>query len=244
MIESIDTYITKISDIKKKIDLLRPFDSFQLKNLKEWFRVWFIQNSNAIEWNTLTLQEVKLVIEEWITVWWKTIRELKETINHWELMKILDDFFQKKDVTLDENFVLKIHKILLKDLLPIKHLWKWRTIQVYISWSEEDLPKPDQIDSLMWKYFKKHKQIKGLKDVAWIHYDFIKIHPLADGNGRIARILMNLALVKLWYMPIIIPQIVRWEYIHSLTWNDFDKRYTFFLWQVYENHKDYLKFLN
>lgn len=84
--------------------------------------------------------------------------------------------------------------------------------------------------------------IVTLEDVAHIHYDFVKIHPFADGNGRLARILMNLALLHLGYFPVIIPRVVRGEYIASLQGDHFDQRYQFFLRQVYENHKDYLKF--
>ena len=75
----------KILKTKWKIDKFKPFSSKQLKNLQDWFKISFTTHSNAIEWNSFTQEEVKVLIEDWITVWWKTIRELKETQNLAEL---------------------------------------------------------------------------------------------------------------------------------------------------------------
>jgi Fic family protein len=85
----------------------------------------------------------------------------------------------------------------------------------------------------------------SLKKVAKIHYDFVKIHPFEDGNGRIARLLMNLYLVRMNIFPIIFPLSVRLDYIVSLkSSKSFDDFYNFFLRQLYENLKDYKRFLD
>lgn len=240
---SISSYEKKIAELKEQLDLLKPFDIDQLKNLRERFRIWFIHHSNAIEGNTLTLQEVKMVVEEGMTIGGKTVRELRETINHGDLMEVLEDFFVKNKLTLTETFVCKLHKLLLEWLVEKKHLGSYRDINIYVSWTEEKFPEPKKISALMKKFFADYAQIKSLKDVAKLHYDFVKIHPFVDGNGRLARILMNLGLVSLWYLPIIIPKVVRSEYIASLQGKNFEKRHTFFLWQVCENMKDYVRFL-
>jgi Fic family protein len=83
-----------------------------------------------------------------------------------------------------------------------------------------------------------------LEDVARLHFELVKIHPFVDGNGRIARLLMNIGLIDLGYFPIIIPVVIRNEYIYALKDKHFERRYDFFLRQVYENHKDYLRFFN
>jgi Fic family protein len=84
-----------------------------------------------------------------------------------------------------------------------------------------------------------------LEKVARIHYDFVKIHPFEDGNWRLARLIMNLYLVRMNIFPIIFPFSVRLEYISSLksckSFNDF---YKFFLWQLYENLKNYKRFFD
>jgi Fic family protein len=243
MKHNIKDLLIKIHEQKKTLDKMRPFNKAQLKNLREWFRIWFIHHSNAIEGNTLSLQEVKIVLEEGITIGGKTVRELQETMNHGEIMTMLHDFFDKKPIKITESQVLKLHTVLLQGLLEKKQLGKYREIQVYISWSTEKLPQPSKVQWLMKIFFQHAKKIKTLKDVAKLHYDMVKIHPFVDGNGRIARVIMNLALVGLWYFPIIIPKVIRAQYIQSLSdKKTFEDRYGFFLWQIYENHKDYVRF--
>ncbi len=236
-------YLSKIKTLKNNLDILRPFDKSQLKNLKEWFRIGFICNNNALEGNTLTLQEVKIVVEEWITIWGKTIRELKETINHGQLMKILDDFFLSQQFILSDKMICDLHKILLEGLVEEEQLGNYRNIKIYVSGTQDKFPDPDKINNLMKDYIHKYKSPKNLEDIARIHYDFVKTHPFTDGNWRLARILMNLALVSIWYLPIIISKAVRLEYISSLQGDNFTDRYKFFLWQLHENMKDYYRFL-
>ena len=241
---TIPEFLDRIKKQKSQLDALRPFDQSQLQNLREWFRVGFVHHSNAIEGNTLSLQEVKLVIEEGLTIWWKTVRELQETINHGKLMDTLHDMFEKNGFRFTKHHVLDLHRQLMTGLLSEKDCGAWRKIQVRISWTTEELPSPQQVPDLMEDFFATiANKIETLEDVAHIHYDFVKIHPFVDGNGRIARVLMNLALVSLGYFPIIIPRMLRQEYIDTLRGDRFEKRYQFFLWQVYENHKDYLRFL-
>lgn len=235
-----------IENIKSKIDNFRPFLEYQLQNLKSWFKISFTTHSNAIEWNTFTQSEVKVLIEDWITIWWKTIKETKETENLAFLTNEIWNFFEK-DFILDENFILDLHRKLLKDIQK-DNLWKYRDIQVYISWSDYIPPKPKELKKLMNKFIlfcNENNEKNILRKIAQIHYDFVKIHPFIDWNWRIARLLMNLFFVKYWYLPIIFPVITRLEYINSL-WKDknFEDFYKYFLWQTTENMNDYLRFFD
>lgn len=232
----------KILDIKKQIDELKPFNKDQLLNLKKWFKISFTRESNAIEWNSYTLSEVKILVEDWITIWWKTVKETKETENLAFLTDKIWEFFDK-DFYLDETFILDLHKSLLKDI-EIKNLGKYRDIQVFISWSEDIPPKAKEIHELMIKFIADSNEthINILEKIAKVHYDFVKIHPFTDWNWRIARLLMNLYFIKYGFLPIIFPVITRIDYINSL-WKDkkFEDFYRYFLWQTYENQKDYLR---
>jgi Fic family protein len=98
--------IEKIKLLKSQLDTLKPFNQTQLKNLRERFRIGFIQNSNAIEGNSSTLTEVKILLEEGITVAGKTVREIKETLNHGEVMTRLNDLFTKETIAITESTVL------------------------------------------------------------------------------------------------------------------------------------------
>lgn len=235
--------LTKIQELKSQLDKLRPFDKEQLKNLKQRFRIGFIHHTNAIEWNTLTLTEVKVLLEDGITIGGKTVAEIQETINHNQIMGYLWDWFVEKKNRCSEQFIKKMHSLLFQQILPKKSLWEYRSIKVYISWTDEILPDPSELNQLIFDFITKFEIIDSLEDIAKLHWEFVKIHPFVDGNGRIARLLMNLWLIHLWYFPIVIPMICRANYIHSLTGKNFITWYEFFLDQVYENHKDYVRFL-
>lgn len=135
------------------------------------------------------------------------------------------------------------HVFLISTDDDASYVWSRRDIHVVASGSEETFPHPNQVRELIKDFVDaSYLRPQSLEDVARIHYNFVKIHPFVDGNGRIARLLMNIWLIALWYFPIIIPIVTRHEYISSLQGNDFDIWYRFFVRQVIENHKDYVRF--
>ncbi len=240
---SIEQYRAHIYEQKSIIDALRPLSDAQLRNMREWFRVGFIHHTNAIEGNTLSLQEVKMVVEEGITIGGKTVRELQETINHGRIMDVVGDFFDGKRCVIDSEFICRIHRLLVEGLVDSGDAGVWRTIPIRVSGSEDEFPSPDEVSGLMDDFVAQYGTISTLDKVASLHYDFVKIHPFVDGNGRIARFLMNVALVSLGYFPVVISRVVRQEYIGSLQGNNKEKWTQFFYWQLYENMKDYVRFL-
>jgi len=243
MIQKSQDLLTEISYLKTQLDSLRPFDDAQLRNLRQWFHIWFTHHSNAIEGNTLSLTEVKVLLEDGITIWGKTVQELQETINHGQILTQLHDCFDRGYQAITGELILQLHNVLMQGIVEDQYRWVYRTINIRVTWSDDEFPAPNQVDSLMGDYLTRIHNGLSLEEIARTHYDFVKIHPFVDGNGRIARLLMNIALINEWYFPIIIPILLRQEYIDSLKGDDFTKRYEFFLWQVYENHKDYLRFV-
>ncbi len=241
----IQDYEKKIRSLQKELEKFRPIPEVQLKNLQNWFNIWFTTHSNAIEGNSYTLSEVKVLIEDGITVWGKTIRETKETENLAEITQSLWSFFEQ-DFLLTEKFLYDMHRKLLKGIEK-KYIGKYRDSQVFITGSEDIPPSSKELPKLMQEfiYFCNSETSKKdcLKKISDIHFRFIKIHPFFDGNGRIWRLLMNLFLVKYWYFPIIFPIVTRIEYIQSL-WKEKNSEdfYKYFLWQMYENISDYLRF--
>ena len=93
----------------------------------------------------------------------------------------------------------------------------YRDIPVFISGSDEQLPSSAEVPDLMTQYLEfANNDSSDLEKIARIHYDFVKIHPFTDGNGRLARLLMNIYLIHAGYLPIIFPIVTRLEYIRSL----------------------------
>ncbi|MEX2104676.1 MAG: Fic family protein, partial [Bacilli bacterium] len=106
---------TKINQLKHQLDQQRPLPSAAVKNLREVFRVDFTYNSNAIEGNTLTLAETKLVIEEGLTIGGKQLREHFEAINHSEAITYVEELVDNK-AELSEKAIKDIHYLILKNI--------------------------------------------------------------------------------------------------------------------------------
>ena len=229
-----------INEIKSKI----PLNSTELKELQKSLWIMFTYHSNAIEWNSISLWETKMILEDWFTIWWKTIRELQETLNHKDLLIFLNKFISENQ-EIDEKLIKYIHSLVMKNI--DENAWEYRKIQVYITWEEILPPKANLIPKLMTellnKYdFSDYKNI-ALK-VAEFHYDFVKIHPFIDWNWRTIRLILNMILMKHWFPMIIIPVVRRLDYIWSLnslkSKNDFVQ---VLLDIINENIKDYLRMI-
>jgi Fic family protein len=239
-------YITRLQSIKSQINDRRPFSNSLLKNLQQRFQIAYIHHTNAIEWNTLTMSEVKVLLEDGITIWGKSVREHNETLNHYELIQSLWSLFQPwKEFSITQEFILSTHSILMQKNLPLQELWMRRAINISVSGSEDVFPTYHEVPWLMSTYFDTTvASDSSLEKISAIHCEFVKIHPFTDGNWRIARLLMNLALINAGYFPIIFPVSVRAEYISSLQWEQWCEKFlSFFLRQCYENHKDYARHL-
>jgi len=238
--------LSSLQSLIDTINTVRPFDQIQLKNLQQWFKIGFVQTSNALEGNTLTLSEVKVLIEDGVTIWGKTMRELHETTNLADITPyIWDEGFQWT-----EQAILWLHQHLISNI-DDEHAGCYRDIPIMVSGSDEIFPEPSQVWFLMKDYLDYLQTTipqtleETLQLVSRTHYDLVKIHPFVDGNGRMARLMMNIMLVKYNLLPIIIPPVVRHDYVSSLqpsqTFQDF---YEFLVWQITENYKDYKRFLH
>lgn len=239
-----------LKKIQENIDILknvRPLSKWELEELRKSLWVMFVHNSNAIEWNSFTLWETKLLLEDWITIWWKTLKEQNEVLNHKELLIMLYNFLEWNE-NISENLILKIHKEVLKNI-DNDNAWTYRKIQNYISWDDQIPPKAEYVESLMKdliEYYNKNKNTLNIVVLTSnFHYDFAKIHPFIDWNGRTIRILVNMILMKKWFPMIIIPNIRRNEYISNLSSYKTKNDFVLFMSEIInENLKDYLKMID
>jgi Fic family protein len=209
-----------INELKKELDRYRPLPSAAVRNLDEVYRVEWTYNSNAIEGNTLSLLETKLVLEQGLTIGGKKLREHFEVINHSEAISYVQDIVHRS-IELTEHVIKSVHQLVLTNV-DDTNAGRYRTINVFISGSPHTPPHytlvPEQMEQLL-QWYEEHKDILHPVDLAAeFHFKFVYIHPFSDGNGRTARLLMNLILMKHGYPPAIVKAAseARLDYYESL----------------------------
>lgn len=239
--------ISKCDEQKKIIDSYRPFTPEQSKQLKDHFRIGLTYSSNALEGNTLTLIETKVIIEDGLTIGGKSLIEIDEATGHARAYDFIFDLIKIENVTLED--IKKIHKLFYQNIDP-DNAGIFRKQKVFISGMDVTLLSPEQLEGMM-KQFEKDlinlkTKLHPIAYAATIHNKFVTIHPFMDGNGRTARLLMNLVLMKTGYSITIIPPIYRTDYISAAYQGNNGKDEPFINLlssMVYESQKEYLKFL-
>jgi Fic family protein len=209
-------WLKSLEQKKLELDKKRPLPRVIVKNLDDWLRVELTYTSNAIEGNTLSRQETALIVEKGLTVSGKTLKEHQEAINHaaaWELVKQL----AKDNKKTNENDILDIHRQILNNI-DDQNAGRYRIVPVRIAGSTVILPNALKVPELMEKLVIWLKEAKGnpVRTAADVHYKLVSIHPFTDGNGRTARLLMNLLLLKAGYPAAIIKKEERLKYLNSL----------------------------
>ena len=208
---------TVIDNLKEKIDQHRPFSKELANSLHEKLLVEWTYNSNAIEGNTLTMSETKVVLEG-ITVGGKTMIEHLETINHRDAILFIEDLVSNKE-PLSEWNIRNIHALILKEI-DKENAGKYRTENVVISGAKHIPPKHYEIRNLMQELIEEYnsnwKDYHPVIKATLLHGEFVKIHPFVDGNGRTARLLLNFELMRSGYTPIIIKNEDRAKYYEVL----------------------------
>jgi len=210
MFESID-------DLKKKLDQHRPLAPAIVKNLQEDLIIRWTYHSNAIEGNTLTLLETKVVLEG-ITVGGKALREHFEAINHRDAIYYVEDII-RKDEPFSEWQIRNIHQLILKNI-DDENAGRYRQQNVLISGATANPPDYTLLHEKMaqfidWYNMEAHT-LHPVERAAKVHADFVGIHPFVDGNGRTSRLLMNLELMKSGYPPSVIAVENRLAYYEAL----------------------------
>ena len=206
-----------IDTLKTSIDSYRPFSKKLASSLHEKLVVEWTYNSNAIEGNTLTLSETKVVLEG-ITVGGKSIVEHLETINHRDAILFVEDLISHKE-SLSEWNIRNIHHLVLKEI-DKQNAGKYRDENVVVSGAKHLPPKHYEVANLMQKLIEEyhHNWINyhPIVRATLLHGELVKIHPFIDGNGRTSRLLLNFELMKNGYTPIIIKNQEKAKYYDVL----------------------------
>lgn len=215
--KSIQEWLEEIETKRTRLEDLGGLSRSANKNLDEWYRVELTYTSNAIEGNTLSRAETALIVDKGVTVAGKSIQEHLEVSNHvdaweWVIVKV-----NKVGYKFSERDLLEIHQFILQKI-DDENAGKYRNVPVRIAGSRVILPKPMKVPDLMKQYFEwlKKPSKNEIIQACEAHYRLVSIHPFTDGNGRTARLVMNLLLLTHGYPPIIVRKEDRHLYLTSL----------------------------
>jgi len=245
-------YISRIPDIdkaKQEIDKYRPFDKDILEQLKQYYRISLTYSSNALEGNTLTETETKIILEDGITIGGHPIREINEVIGHSEAYDLLYKLSINNEIK--EQDILNLHNLIYRQVNP-ERAGLYRDKQVIITGTEFMPASAKKVPDLMQEFIEKIPELKTqyhpVEFAALLHLNIANIHPFFDGNGRTARLLMNLALLQAGYVITIIPVIMRNDYINVLKQAQLEPKtnipfINFISECAYESAKDYLRII-
>ncbi len=212
--ETKDQAFAEIDDLQKKINGLKPFTEPMLKQLREYYRVGLTYSSNAIEGNSLTLSETKVVLEDGLTVGGKPLKDHLEARGHSNAYDWLYELANKAEI--EEEDILRLHYLFYR-YLDEGQAGKYRSTAIIVTGTDFVFPTADEVPGRMEEFVSSMKRdsldIHTVERAARAHADFVTIHPFSDGNGRVARLIMNLLLFRQNFPITIIPPIRRAEYI-------------------------------
>jgi Fic family protein len=210
-----DELLADIAAKKEQLDRLRPLSREALLALQKSYDVDLTYTSNAIEGNTLTLRETAELIEHGITVGGKPLRDHLEAVDHYNAVLWMREC-AAKTIPVDENTVRELHRRIVARSQPeIGGIYS--TLPRRIAGSPVIFPNAAKIPQLMKDYGAWLAQAEPLPSLSFdAHFRLVAIHPFSDGNGRTARLLMNLVLLRGGYPPVAVRPEDRKTYLDTL----------------------------
>jgi Fic family protein len=241
------TLYEKIARYKLAIDEKRPFEGHLLHEIKNYYRISLTWSSNALEGNTLTLSETKILLEDGLTVGGKPLRDTFEALGHAKAYDFMFTLLNSLQITKED--ALTMHRMFYTGI-DIGAAGKYRDRPVFITGSKYEVCPVEQIEEEMTNLFQwacsERNKYHPVQFAAQLHKRFVFIHPFIDGNGRVARLLMNTALIQDGYMLAIIPPVLRHEYINLLerAHEDDQPFMDFIAERVLESEKEIMRLLH
>lgn len=231
---TLERLFKKLDRLRKRIDDFRPLDESLLQTVQEALRIDWTYNSNALEGNTLTYGETAFFLREGLTSEGKPLKDYLEAKNHAEAIDYLQEFVMENR-KLTEGFIKELHALLMKGieftwakggggqivkkpLSPGKYKTRPNHVLTFtgkIHYYIDPLHVTGEMEKLI-SWLDKAEKIHCVEKAAILHYKFVAIHPFDDGNGRLARLLMNLILMQGGYFPCVIKNTSRKKYLECL----------------------------
>lgn len=226
--------------LKKEIDKHRPFPSHTAKSLQDSLMLEYNQESNAIEGNSLNLYETMVLLERGITAGGKPLKDHLDIINHEKAIDFLLDLVkEKKELSLSQ--ILDFNYLILKDSEHSREAGKFRKVPVSIKGASYIPTQPYLIEKeieelIAWN--NANKELNPVIRAIILHTRFVQTHPFIDGNGRTARLLLNLELLKTGYPIAILRARDRVKYYEALANTNNRENYTNIIKLVQNSSKE------
>lgn len=238
---------------KDLIDKHRPFNKEQLTQLDNYSRIGFTYSSNAIEGNTLSISETKLLLEDGVTASGKPIKDCYAASGHAQAFNYMLSTARTEPLEITEDVIKRLHYLFCHKI-DLEEAGQYRKCEVYLSDTKHLPPKPEDVPHLMEHFMNQMQSSRRLMHpiefAAICHKRLVDIHPFKDGNGITARLLINLILENAGYGITSIPPVLRNEYINALILSqrennpDIDTFIEFIAERVIEAEMDYCRLLS
>lgn len=211
----------EVDTLKAELDRRRPLTQGELQRLRDEFLIEYTYNSNAIEGNTLTLQETALVLEG-ITIDKKPLKDHLEAVGHRDAFLYVEELVKNK-VPFSERIIKEIHTLVLMDRPEDRGVYRRIPVRIMGAYHVPPDPVlvPEQMERLVAE-FEGNKKLHPIERAALFHLKFEGIHPFVDGNGRTGRLILNLMLMQAGYPPINVKYSDRKRYYEA-----FDEYYRY-----------------
>lgn len=244
----LEQLFAKLDQNQLRINHYPPLTQNKLKNLKDYFKIALTFASNALEGSTLTEAETKVVIEDGITIGGRSLNDHLDAIGHARAFDYLWELAKSPDIT--EQDIKELHKLCFQPK-DGEAAGQYRQIDVIITGSQHNdkLPDfqavPEHMRVFAQQIPSKREELHPVAYAATLHRNFIYIHPFQDGNGRVARLLMNHALLALGFPPVIISPFFKHTYIQALEQSHTNSKpfITYIAEQTLEAQRDYIRLL-
>ncbi|MES1158288.1 MAG: Fic family protein [Terricaulis silvestris] len=204
-----------IAEKKAALDALRPLRPGALLNLRKYYDLELTYTSNAIEGNELTARETAEVIEHGVTIAGKRLRDHLEAVDHYEALQWVRELTDQT-MPLDEAIIVELHRRIVARSQP-EIAGVYSTLPRRILGSNVVFPNPAKIPDLMAAFGAWLGTVEAGPESAFeAHLRLVSIHPFSDGNGRTARLLMNLILLRAGYPPVAVRPEDRLVYLDAI----------------------------
>ena len=214
--------LARITEKKTRLDALRPLPPAVMARLREQFTAEWTYNSNAIEGSTLTLRETQLILEAGLTIGGKSLREHFEVINHRDAIEYVERLAEQAE-PLTAFQVRQVHRLVLSKI-DDAGAGQYRQTPVRIAGAAHTPPEAWEVPRRMAEWeaavAAAGQTLHPIEQAAQAHHGLVAIHPFVDGNGRTARLVLNLLLFQHGYPPAVILRANRRQYYRVLAQAD------------------------